>query len=299
MSKDSNIPQLHPKLAKIRASKDLTARSNRYLKKEISKYGGEPRPFALRYYQVQGMLHLFLSKRFVLGDATGIGKTIQTVAAMTFLWEKNPDQKAVILTTKSSAPQWEEEIATFTNDVSTFLCVGAKKKRAKIRQQFLESTGPSVLIMGYRSMVSDFDEMMSWEGYLLVTDECAAYKNPKTQVHKRVKHLGNQADRMWGLSATIIKNNLMEGWGIYRVVVPKLFGSRESFLRDYCVTRNQQIGNRKIKIIVGYRNEDIKRFREMIDPFFLARSKWEVASELPVLTRKRISIEMSKDQKAK
>ena len=74
--------------------------------------------------------------RFVLGDDTGLGKTLQTIAALSYVWEKNPNIPAVICTTKSAVGQWESEFDKFTTGVSVFKCLGTPKKREKIHKEF-------------------------------------------------------------------------------------------------------------------------------------------------------------------
>lgn len=227
--------------------------------------------------------------------------TIQSIAALTFLWDKNPDLKVIVLTTKSAAGQWVDEFAKFTNGVSTFLAKGTPKKREKVLDAFEASTGPSVLVMGYATARRDIRRMLDWEGFVLITDEATAYKNEKTQTHQCVRHLAENASRVWALTATLIENHLLEGWGIYRVVVPGLFGTKNWFMNTFCITRMQQLpgSRRRVPVIVGYRPDAVTIFRDQIDPYFLGRPKMEVAKELPPLTRKRITVGMSKAQEVK
>lgn len=152
--------------------------------------------------------------------------------------------------------------------------------------------------MGYRSAVRDIGDLHSLTDYVLIADEATAFKNSKTQVHQTVAHLAKNAKRVWALTATLIKNNLIEGWGIYKVLVPDLFPSKNRFMNHYCIVRMQPIGRgrRQIPIIVGYRSKDVEAFRSKIDPFFLGRPKFKVASELPPLTTSVVEISMSKAQ---
>jgi SNF2 family DNA or RNA helicase len=94
----------------------------------------------------------------------------------------------------------------------------------------------------------------------------------------------------------------MEGWGIFRVLVPDLFKmSYNNFMLYYCITRMQRIprSNRQIPVVVGYYPEKIKEFREAIDAFFIGRPKHLVASELPSLTMQHLEVEMSSEQEDK
>ena len=227
--------------------------------------------------------------------------TIQVIATLCYLWEKTPNLKAIVLTTKSSVEQWKGEFEKFTNGITVMVCKGTPKKRERIREEFLASEGPTVMVMGYRSVVNDFTALQHWSNFILVCDEVTAVKNPQTQIHKRLYHIAENAERCWGLSATIIKNNLLEGWGIYRVVVPGLFGSKSNFMSHFTVTKLQSIPGRrgKIPVIVGYSKRHIDSFKERIDPYFLGRAKFEVASELPVLTTREIKMGMTPTQHTK
>jgi len=242
------------------------------------------------------------SEHCFVGNGLVNHNTLMTIAALCFVWEKKPNTKVIVLTTKSATDQWAGEFDKFTTGINVFVCKGTAKKRAKVRDEFTAATGPCVLVMGYRSAVQDFTALQKWKGYIFVADEATAFKNPSTQVHQVCKHLADpeRCQRAWALTATLIKNNLIEGFGIYKVIVPALFGSKSAFMRDYCLTRLQPIqGGRQIPVIVGYRDRDIFRFKTLIDPFFLSRPKHRVAKELPVLTTKRLYVGMTKPQENK
>lgn len=286
------------KLKQIRVRDDLKAPPSKILKSTLENGS----PLTLRPYQVQGVLHLLAMPRFVLGDDTGLGKTLQVIAALSLIWDRKPETPAIICTTKSAVGQWESEFARFTDGVKIFKCLGTKKKRLKIHEEFKEYTdGPKAMVLGYRTACVDFDYLQPYLGHIVVFDEATAFKNDKAQVHQVCKHLAGSASRAWSLSATIIKNKLMEAWAIYKVTVPHLFTTKNAFMMEYCVTRDQPLpgGRRRIKIVVGYKKRDIEAFRERIDPYFLGRPKHEVAKDLPLLTTKNIDCELTRVQKQK
>jgi len=286
------------KLRQIRLRKDLKLRKSKYLNETFLDYGGDPHPLSLRYYQVQGVLHLLTVSRFILGDGTGLGKTLQAIAALCYIWDKNPDVKVLVLTNKSAVPQWIGEFEKFSTGVRTIMCKGTPAQRQKAYNAFDASTGPTVLVMGYRSAVRDFQHLQNVEWGCVIYDEASAFKNPKTQIHQVCRHLAGNSERTWGLTATLIKNRLEEGWGIYQVICPGLFhSSRNRFLNEFCVTRMQRIGGRRqIPIVVGHRKDQIERFKELIEPYFIGRPKHEVASELPPLTSRIVKFGMTTAQ---
>jgi len=231
-----------------------------------------------------------------------LGKTLETIAALCYVWEKEPDRKVIVLTNKSATSQWVKEFSKFTEGVKVISCKGTPVQRKAARKMWEKSTGPTVMVMGYRAAVQDFTHIQPWGDYIVVFDEATAFKNPTTQVHQVCKYMAQSADRAYGLSATIIKNHLMEGYGIYQVVVPGLFeNNQRKFMLYYCLTRMQPIprSNRHIPIIVGYLPEKIEEFKEVIDPYFLGRPKYEVASELPVLIPRIEEVALSDEQQAK
>ncbi len=285
------------KLREIRTKDNLKPPTSKILRTHLPT-GQE---LTLRQYQVQGVLHLLAMPRFVLGDDTGLGKTLQTIAALSYLWDKRAEIPAIICTTKSAVGQWETEFERFTTGVQVFKVLGTKAKREKIYDAFTQATGPKALIMGYRTAVQDFERLQPMVGHVVIFDEATAFKNDTAQVHQVCKHLAGSAERVWSLSATIIKNRLMEAWAIYKVTVPDLFTTKTQFMREYCVTREQTIpgSRRRIQIVVGHRKRDIEAFREVIDPYFIGRPKHEVAKELPPLTTKIVDCDLSNIQKEK
>mgnify|MGYP002638644769 CR=1 FL=1 len=296
----SDLASVQQKLAKIRTRTDLKIRPTTLLKQTFTDFDGSEKPLRIRYYQIQGMLHLILMKRFLLGDDTGLGKTLEAIGALCYIWEKDPNRKVVIFTTKSAVPQWVGEFSKFTTGVKAIICKGTPSQREQARRMWESAKGPAVIVMGYRSAVQDIRHIQSWSDFILITDEATAYKNPKTQVHQMVRHMGGQADRLWALTATLIKNNLMEGHGIYQVVCPGLFGSQRNFMMYYCLTRMQPVGRgRQVPVVVGYSPDKIAEFKAEISPYYLGRPKHEVATELPVLISRVLEVPLVEDQEDK
>lgn len=294
------------RLLPLRQKQDLKLRKLKLLKDTFVGFDGEERPLKLRYYQVQGVLHLVTMHRFLLGDDTGIGKTIQAIAGLCYLWEKQPNVKAIVVTNKSPVGQWVEEFDKFTEGITVIRCDGSPKKRKDAYKEFKKAKGPTVLIMGYATLRGDFAQLQAWKDHYLVYDEAQAFKNPKTRTHQVCKHMASQAKRCWALTATMIKNNLSEGYGIYQVLLSgtdiQLFpGSLTAFLNDYYVMRLQKVGKkgRHIPLPVYPKRGAVEKFKQLIDPFYLGRPKHEVAKELPPLTIRTEKVGLTTAQRLK
>lgn len=236
--------------------------------------------------------HSFVGNGFVNHN------TLMSIASLCYIWEKRPEERAIILTDKSAVAQWESEFIRFTEGVTVVTIEGSPKKRQAAYEKFFQAPDPAVLITNYRKPVIDFEQFQPLQGFTLITDEATAYKNPNTQIHQACKYLSSRANRVWALTATLIKNNLLEGYGIYRVLVPKLFQNKRHFIENYTIHYMQKVPgtNRKVPIIKGYRKSHIDSFKNRIDRYFIGRAKWEVAAELPALTTKHLYVPLSREQ---
>lgn len=311
-------------LKRVRESKTVQLKHSKFLKTEIEGLDGETRPFSLRYYQVQGAYHLMAMRRMVLGDDTGTGKTIQTITALCHLWEADPTVKPIIIAPKSAMGQWANEFKKFTHGIRTIIVGEGSQKgespieaRTRTYNEWAEATEPTALIINYALLVRDWnhgcfqppmvngkmskepvkpgllDEITGKLGsrIVIVADEATAFKNNSTKTWETVRYLSDRAGRAYGLTATLLKNNLMEGFCIFKALRPDIFDGKTKFIEDYCVTRLQKVGRKQVPIVVGYRNLD--QFRSVIDPFYIGRKKHMISDELPVVVNREVTCPLS------
>ena len=278
----------------------------------------------LRTYQVIGCIHLISLLRMVLGDAVGLGKTISSIAAYAYLLIKDPSLKLLVVTTKSAMQQWADEFELFSTGITTHVLandygkVKGKEEYAHVkeleargvpfkilkgfeaRQKQYETVKTHVFICNYHAVQEDYVFLVEnrMPNYVFIADECQAFKSQKTQTYFGADHIAKSARRVYGLSATLIKNKLEEAYNIFNVIVPGLFGGRTKFLTQYTIRKKMEIfrkGKKKrFNKIVGYQN--LKQFKDLIEPFFLIRRTREVADELPRLISKKLILEQSPEQ---
>lgn len=311
----SVAPALLEQLKKVRASKSIELKPTPRLRQEVKGLDGQLHPFKLRYYQSQGIYHLLLVKRMVLGDGTGLGKTVQVLGFFAYLWDKEHDSKSIVVCPKSAIRQWASEVARFTTGIQTFVASGTFEERRKAYEAWANAPiGPehprSILITNYHSIVRDWEygakpaegaqqavpgllnALTAKMKLIVIYDEATAFKNPSTKTWQIARFLSDRANRVIGLTATLLKNNLMEGFGIYKVIRPETFSTKSKFMEQFCVMEMQRVrGGGKVPIVVGYKN--LVQFRTMIAPFFYGRAKHEVSTELPSLTTKEVVVELT------
>lgn len=250
--------------------------------------------------------------------------TIQAIGALCYMWAKEP-LRALIVTPKSAMRQWEGEFDKFSRGVKVFVVHGNIEQRTKIYEAWANaplSGDKPVLIINYALLIRDWSygsrvitppggkgKPIILPGLLqrllsevtelaVIYDECQAFKESSTKTWQVCQYISGKAQRVYGLTATLLKNRLMEGFSIYKVIAPWLFTTKTAFMNDFCVVKLQPVkGGRKVPLVVGYRN--LQQFRSRIDPVYLGRLKHEISDELPKLVTKDIKCELSKLEDAK
>lgn len=264
----------------------------------------------LRDYQTIGVAHLISIPRMVLGDGVGLGKTIQIITSFVYRLMLEPELKLLVVTPKSAMEQWKEEIEKFCNNISVHVLANQclysdelnNNKSKKVsgldaRMVQYKNVKDQVLICNYRSIQEDYNFIIEnrMPNYMVVFDEVQEIKNDKTKTWFAANMIASQAKYVYGVSATLIKNKLEEAYNIYRVVVPGLLPGKIKFHNDYIIKKKMSIWRmgrkRYFNKIVGYKNLD--KFKEIIYPYFLMRKTQEVASELPKLISRKLTLEMT------
>lgn len=350
-------------LRSLRSRNDLVLKPNPYLKENIVNM--------LRPYQAVGLMNLLMQPRMCLGDDTGLGKTLQLLASISYVWYKEPEYIPIVVTTKSAIYQWSAETSKFMSNMRTIVIDGSPSERQELYDEFFgldHKTDPrTILIISYDNLardvvdgsikvkskesknfklekdqikqkISEYEDLMGFSGqdhtheiiklktklsklnasvtntvatvglvkrlnelrangykFYLVMDEMHRVKNYRSQLHEKIRLVSTYCDRVVGLTATPVKNRLVEFYGLYRIIEPKIFPKLAVFQDNYCVMKLQSIpGGRKVPIIVGYKN--LKQFVSKIEPYYLSRKKHEVAKDLPTLISREVEIELNPDQ---
>ena len=185
---------------------------------------------------------------FFFGEAVGLGKTVSSIAAFCWLKERNPQAKMVVITTKSTVEQWRDEIYRFSTLrprilMDTFNNLKSSPARYAQMINFFENQDHDVLICKYDSLkgtrkIIDIEgnrvkerEKLSEEirtfsqifkqhrsSIVLVLDEAHKFSSQFSQVHKLVESIAKYPERVWALTATAIKNNLLEFYTIAHAI---------------------------------------------------------------------------------
>jgi len=272
-----------------------------------------------------GILHLIGRKRFLLADATGLGKTPQVVVAWAYTREKSPHMRLLALVNKSAYFQFAGEVERFvpsaTVEVLGWDRTGKRPRElspsARRRQydrfadgttQCLVGTYHTLALdwrvkqmdpLGYERSIWAFPE--AWQPNIVVFDECHLLRSDKqTLIYPMAESLAQQAQAVWGLSATPISTRLLDLYYLYRILQPGLLGSVESFTQTYLDRKLKTIytkqGKRKVWQVTGSKN--LKQLSDTIRPYYLKRPPEVIGPFMPSIVVQPRQVIMGAEQTA-
>lgn len=233
----------------------------------------------LRDYQLFGynwiLFHYEIKLGAILADDMGLGKTVQTLAALLNISSKGKKKAYLIVAPVSVIANWKSEIWSFTPSLEAHVYSGSKRIE-------WNRNNHDIIITSYQTLNRDLDKFQNEKWDVIILDEAQALKNSQTVTYKSVKKLNS--DLILALSGTPIENRISELWSIYSIVIPGLLGTKKSFISKY--RKPLEVGNKRV----------ISELRKTIEPFFLRRTKEQVASELPNKEIVMLKIELSEEE---
>ncbi len=263
---------------------------------------------ALRPYQLAGVKWLIGHCQHGLGaclaDDMGLGKTLQTIA--TLLWAKenlvfkngqeSPSAvgqldifsahrealrplSALVILPASLVFNWQRELLQFAPSLFVYAHVGPN------RQKHLSTLSThDVVLTTYHTARQDLTllEKVGWQ--FIVLDESQQIKNRESDISKVVR--GLRGRHKISLSGTPIENSLADLWTQMEFINPATLGTYPAF-RDQFQTPIERQNDERAK----------SRLFSRVQPFFLRRTKEEVAPELPPLSSQVFYCEMAEAQR--
>lgn len=220
-------------------------------------------PSTLRPYQWQGVWFLLGRSRALLADQMGLGKTVQVAVALSLLFRRTENTRALIVTPASLRLNWEQELERWAPDLSVRRLFGDAEDR---RYAYL---------LPYNALIASYDQLRT-DAFAIpadtrfeavVLDEAQRIKNADSDTALACRILNRS--RSWALTGTPLENRVDDLLSIYQFVQPGLLNGGMA---------RQELLNR-------------------IQPTFLRRRKAEVLSELPPIIVQDIPLELGPRQR--
>ncbi len=238
----------------------------------------------LPLFEFQKIGYRFLKEmpHALLADVPGLGKTIQTIAAL------ENSNRVLVLCPNSLKFSWLSEIEKFCPEENALVIDGEKEKRDHAWQQSSSGVSPGFkyYIANYEVLLRDWDRIpKEWD--VIVCDEATRISNPSAKTTKALKKL--QAGKRIALTGTPISNKPDDIWSIIDWISPRYLGSYYQFTEEYCIKEP------RFNRIVGYRN--LTDLGNRVARFMLRRTKEEVLKDLPAKTLENIEFELSEKER--
>lgn len=253
----------------------------------------------LRPYQQKGMSwFLYLHANSFggcLSDDMGLGKTIQVLAFLLkvkqndqtieakgqlslFEKSKGVGKTSLIIMPLSLVHNWENEIRNTTPDLKVLSHTGLGRRfDANLFKQY------DLVLTTYGTVRNDIEKLKQFPFRFIFLDESQYIKNPESKIFAAVSQLASE--QRFVITGTPVENSLIDLWSQLQFVNPGLLGDLK-FFRDRFYQPIEKRGSKSSE----------KRFRQIINPFILRRTKNEVAKELPSLTEKIHFCPMTEEQ---
>lgn len=219
--------------------------------------------FTARPYQLQGADLIHESKRMILGDALGLGKTLTGILSLL----KPGALPAIVVVQTHLTVQWKEEIQRFTN-LSVHIIKGT---------QPYSLPKADVYIIKYSCLTGWVDTWTTFALRTVIFDEVQELRHPTSLKYSAAKALAATVDFALGMSATPVYNFGNEIFHILNLLRPACLGPYDDFTREWCDWYG--IGKYKVKdpaALGAYLRDSY---------LFLRRTTTDVGRQLPPINR--------------
>jgi SWI/SNF-related matrix-associated actin-dependent regulator of chromatin subfamily A-like protein 1 len=231
-------------------------------------------PDGLYPFQQDGVRYIInTGGRCIVADAMGLGKTIEALA-----YVKMFGGKILIVSPANVLFKWRDEYRKWVGGSCEVILTGAEPL-------------PEVdaLIMSYAIMTGRYEELAQMPFDIGIWDEAHYLKNPKAQRTRVAKGIINAGlQRVLFLSGTPFMNEPTELFPLLNMIDPLGFRDYWQYVRKYC-------GAELIDgmLIVPKRTvTNVDELTKRLEKVMIRRTKQDVLSELPDLTRSYIPIEI-------
>lgn len=228
---------------------------------DYSKYDHRP-PLS---HQKEAIEKLAGSKRFILADDMGVGKTTSAVIAALETGAK----KILIICPASLKINWQREIQNYS-DKSVYICEGKKF-----------STDEDFTIVNYDILKNFYDikdkdnSLISTSNFdLVILDEAHMISNPQAQRTKIINTFVKKIERVWLLTGTPMTSRPINYYNILNIIESPVAANWMAYAIRYCQGYQFNAGKRKVWNVQGASNLD--ELRERTSKQILRRLKEDV-----------------------
>lgn len=171
-----------------------------------------PTGLAMFEYQLAGVAFVdACSGRAFIGDAPGLGKTVQAIGWLALHPEMRP---ALVVVPAIVRTQWGREIVRW--GLPAPIVVQPDGDPARIQES-------DIVVISYDGAVAKKETLYRVGWKVVIADEAHMINNWQAQRTKTVRHLAKKSDAFIALSGTPVVNKILDVHGALRTIDPKLW----------------------------------------------------------------------------
>jgi SNF2 family DNA or RNA helicase len=287
--------------------------------RELEAYEGDEVLFP---HQRAGVAFLATSKRALLADEPGLGKTAQAIRALKELNDRGEEVFPILIVCPNTLKNnWAREFARWWPDVTTQVIKGSAVQRKKQFEQpaqiFIinwESLRSHSRLSPYGSIsltrcracggqdekISEnrcevhLRELNNFKFKAVVADEIHRSKDPKSKQSRALWSASGNSEIRFALTGTPIANNVVDLWSILHWISPKDWPSKTKWIDRMVDVMLNAFGG---MMVLGVKPQMQDEFYKSVNPYMRRMLKKVVLPNLPPVLKERRDVEMSTKQK--
>lgn len=247
--------------------------------------------------QTIGVAYLFSAGRCLLGDSTGMGKTVVSAGLINLCKlqaeREGREFRYLFLTEKHNLEQIRRKLVQFTGE---YVHVSTGEEERVREYMDMNENGIWCSLVGSHSIMNN-TLFYSWlvinlqKFDMVIIDEGYVIKNPNTGIAKNIRAVAERINRFIILNATPFEKEIRDFYTQLSIIDKDLLPSLSDIQSMYC--RYSYSGFRPK--VVGTKNED--EFKERIALRYFARTRSDNGSEMSGNKGIIMYSPLSKDQK--
>lgn len=231
----------------------------------------------LKPYQLKGMSWLSdlrqLDCNGILADQMGLGKTIQSLAYLALLKDRDKIRGPhLIVCPLSTVKNWVNEATKWLSGFRVVPLYARKEDREMVWTKYIRRREFDIIVTSYEGMLKNQKRLRRFKYQVLILDEAHKIKNMDTIFSKKLRELKIKSKTL--LTGTPMQNNIMELFCLLNFTMPSIFNDNSLF-NDWFREEEDTEKSKYSKEVL------MEKLHKILNPFMLRRIKNDVNLDLP------------------
>lgn len=278
---------------------------------DMEEFGTEMHDIELKYgtledFQTIGVAFLVTSRRCILGDSVGLGKTVEVAGAINYIRnlydQAGKEMRFLALTEKNLAHQFRREMVKFTGSYVQLVESGEQKSVDVFTTSNPYEDDLSYSVVGTHALLTT-PGFIKWleqcrtmgQGFpfdTLVIDESSVLGGTNTQIVNGYKSIAKYFKNIFFLNATPFETQLQIFYNQLNLLDETYLPTKTNFIKEYCIMDYRGMYP---KATGRYHNQ--AQFKNLVAYRYLARTRKEQGVTLDGCEGKVILSPLSQIQK--